>query len=406
VTGRAAARLAALGMLAVMAVACSSSPSATGSGTSPVLPPAQVVSGATGSWATVVMGHLDDPLNTFGELLYRPGGPDCPGLVPCAPRAWAVATPAGVASNGGLFATLATGGTLTVGFGVSLDLTFSPLAETADQGATWSTGVLSAGLVPVTDALAASGAQGAPARLALVSTGGGQVLSSSGDLSTWAVMARRTTVSSAAAASGCDAGPLTAVAIAPSGVDLVATTCGSSSRAGIFRVGSGRIAGAVSPVGPVLPGPGSAQVRVERLVTTPAGVTALVVAGSGRSRRLYLATSHDDTATWTVSAPFATSGAVVASSVDPTGGMVVVLDTDGHRTAATVAPGAPWTTLPGLPAGTSIVARGPGAVFSALIPSGSTVTVDVLSGGSWTRNQLLAVPIQYGSTAAGGGGLA
>jgi len=404
VTGRAAARLAALGVLAVTLAACSSSPSATGSGTSAVLPPAQVVSGATGSWATVVMGHLDDPLNTFGELLYRPGGPACPGPVPCAPQAWSLATPAGVASNGGLFATLATGGTLTVGFGVSLDLTFSPLAATADQGATWSTGVLSAGLVPVTDALAASGTAGAPARLALVSTGGGEVLSSSGDLSTWAVMGRRRALASAAAASGCGAGPLTAVAIAPSGVDLVATTCGSGGRAGIFRIGSAGTAGAVTPVGPVLPGPVTAPLRVERLVATPAGLTALVVAGSGRSRRLYLATSDDDTATWTVSAPFATSGSVVASSVDPTGGTVVVLDAGGHRTAATVAPGTPWTTLPGLPAGTSVVAGGPGAVFSALIPSGSTVTVDVLSGGSWIRNQLLAVPIQYGSTGAGGGG--
>jgi len=141
------------------------------------------------------MGHLDDPLNTFGELVYRP---PCTGVATCVPGAWVLATPPGVASNGGLFAGVDPNGTLSAGFGAALDLTFSPLAATADAGSNWETGALPAALVPVTDALTTSGRN----RLALVSSGGGQVLSSGADLSTWAVLARRPQIVAAASHSG------------------------------------------------------------------------------------------------------------------------------------------------------------------------------------------------------------
>jgi hypothetical protein len=388
--------LGALGVLGVASAACSSAPTTT-SGPSPApvgFPPAQVMSGATGSWATLAMGHLDDPINTFGELLYRPGGPTCPGVAPCAPGKWVLATPPGVASNGGMFVAVDPSGTLTAGFGVSLDLTFSPLAVTSDAATTWTTGILPVGLAPVTDALAASG----PDRLALVSTDGGRVLASTGDLSTWSVVARRASVATAATGSGCAPGPLGAVAVTAIGDDLVATTCGSGHRAGIFRVGTNGVAGVVTPVGPVLPGVTTGPVRVDRMVATPAGLSALVVAGSGPATRLFVATSAGGTATWTVSSPYDTGARVVSTSVDGSGGTVVVLANGAHLTAASVDPGGSWTTLPALPAGTAVVAGGPSGEFSALVPAGSTLTVDVLSGGTWSRHQVLTVPIQYGSS--------
>jgi len=193
---------------------------------------------------------------------------------------------------------------------------------------------------------------------------------------------------------------LTAVSVVRPGVDLVAGTCGSGARAGVFRVGSGSGSGgsAVTPVGPVLTGPVHGPDRVERLVATPSGLGALVVSGGGSSKRLLLAESTDGGSTWTMTAPYATGGTVVSTSVDASGTMAVVLATGGRRTAVVATPGSSWTTLPTLPPATTTVAADTGGSFSALVPSGSTLTSYVLGSGSWVRHQVLAVPIQYGST--------
>ena len=380
-----AARVAALVTAGVVTAACSSVPTGVGLPSVAVgVAPVQALSGPGGSWATVVMGHLHDPLNAFGELVYRPA---CAGS--CTPGAWALATPPGVASNGGLFAALGPGGTLTVGFGVSLDLTFSPLAATADAGATWSTGILPAALLPVTDSLATRG----PAGLALVTTGGGEVLASPGALSSWTVLTRGSAVAGATSRSGCTGARLSAVSFDGAGA-LVGVDCSSGDRVGVFRVG----AGAVSPVGPVMPVASGGGFRVERLVETGAGLEALVTSGNGSATRVWLATSVDDAATWTVSAPLAVGGPVTSTSVDASGAVVVVASTR----AVAAAPGVPWAALGVLPAGTTVVAIGPVGTYSALVPSGSVLTVFVRSAGSWVRHQVLAVPIQYGSTAAGG----
>lgn len=383
---------------AALLAGCSAGTSSPTSGSATVgLPPSQAASGPDGSWATVVMGHLDDPLNTFGELLYRP---TCPVAATCVPGQWVLATPPGVASNGGLFAAVDSGGTLTAGFGVSLGLTFSPLATTADAGSTWATGILPAALVPVADALATSGRN----RLALVSSGGGRVLASGVDLSTWSVLARRPAIVAAASRSGCPAGSADAVAMTTGGDDLVAVSCGTGRRAGVFRVGASGSAVDVTPVGPVLPGPVAGPVVVERLVATPVGLEALVVAGHGPTGRMFLATSTDGATTWAVSSPLTVGGPVRSASVDSSGTLVALVSLGNDKTAESTAPGRPWTSLAALPVGTTVVVAGPAGAYSALIPTGSTLTVDVLTSGKWTRRQVLAVPIQYGSTGAGGGG--
>ena len=91
------------------------------------------------------MGHLDDPLNTFWQLLALVKGSD----------RWVLATPAGVASNGGLAVSVA-GGSLLAGFGPSQDLHFSPLAESTDGGRSWSPGLLPGQLAPVPNSLSVS----------------------------------------------------------------------------------------------------------------------------------------------------------------------------------------------------------------------------------------------------------
>jgi len=100
------------------------------------------------SWAIVQMGGPAATHNNFWELFVRPAGT----------TTWKLATPPGVASNGGLVMA-ATGATsLVAGFRPSQDLTFSPLATTTDAGALWSQNtLLSPGFGDVPYALAGTG---------------------------------------------------------------------------------------------------------------------------------------------------------------------------------------------------------------------------------------------------------
>ena len=388
---RAAALAAGMGTVALTLAACGTTSPTPAAPTAIVLPPAQALPGSGGTWATLAMGHVGDPLNTFGELFVRTGG------------AWSLVTPPGVASNGGLMVAANPDGGLTAGFGVSLDLRFSPLAETSGAGTAWSGGILPAGLVPVPDALAASGPA---ARLALVSTAGGTVLAAGSDIDAWSRLSGTDGVAPVATASGCAFGPLTAVAITGTGDDLVAGTCAAGGRAGVFRIGSSGHPVPVSDVGPRIPG-GAGPVEVDRLVATGAGLAALVSTGTGSGTRLVTATSTDDGAAWTVSSPVATGGREVrATAVTPSGGFAVLLASGTAASGLEVgAPGGAWQSLPVPPADTSVVAALPDGRFDALVPAGVQLEVSTLepgaggpSAGSWVRTQTVDVPLQYGSS--------
>lgn len=92
------------------------------------------VGGST--WATVAMGDLNQPLNTFWQLMFRPEGSST-----WSDRVEATA----VATNGGL-AMATSASSLIVGVRPSDDLTFSPLISTTDSGRSWSNGLLDQGL--------------------------------------------------------------------------------------------------------------------------------------------------------------------------------------------------------------------------------------------------------------------
>ena len=116
----------------------------------PRAPPlATSVTGATGATgagrAIVEMGGPAAQQDNFWELFVRPAGT----------ARWRLATPAGVASNGGLDVA-GSGGSLVTGFRPSQDLTFSPLATSGDGGISWSpAGPVTPGLADAPDALAA-----------------------------------------------------------------------------------------------------------------------------------------------------------------------------------------------------------------------------------------------------------
>ena len=95
---------------------------------------------AQGTWAVAVMGGSAASQNNFWQLFIRPAGASH----------WSLATPEGVADNGGLVAAGDAGGTsLVVGFRPSQALAFSPLATSSNAGQTWTPGLLDAALADV-----------------------------------------------------------------------------------------------------------------------------------------------------------------------------------------------------------------------------------------------------------------
>ena len=143
---------AAVAVLALSAYSDASASGQTRSGGggagAPLLPTplATSVQAGGGTWATVAMGDLGQPLDTFWQLLFRPS----------RASSWSDRVEAtAVATNGGLV--LASGSnSLVVGVRPSNNLTFSPLISTSDGGRSWSNGLLNQGLVSRPQALASA----------------------------------------------------------------------------------------------------------------------------------------------------------------------------------------------------------------------------------------------------------
>lgn len=353
---------------------------ATGVGLSPIPLTGSTVGSTT--WATLAMGHLDDPLNTFWQLLALSGGSH-----------WELATPPGVASNGGL---VATSGVTTVlaGFEPTNALRFSPLARSTDQGSTWSPGILPAGMAPVPEALAENGAGHS---LALLRTSAGTVLGNDGDLSSWTSVTSANALAPLPGPRGCHLTRLTAVAFDAAGTPLVGASCSRGGQAGIF---------ASTPtgwesVGPGIPGGGSRPTEVIRLDQTATATGALVVAGEGAHARVVALWSANGLRTWTVSAGQSLDGGVLLSTGTTVGGGFVIATkgTDGSRSAwDIVASGTEWQSLAPLPKGTTSVTGTPQGGYDALVSQQSTLVVYALAATGWGRTQSLPVPIQYGSS--------
>jgi hypothetical protein len=383
--GAAVAAIASSATLAACGGSSVSSSSASGptAASVPVVSLATSLSTAQDSWAIVPV--TANP--TFWEVLVRPA----------KSATWQLVTPPGVADNGGLVAAAGTGRSLTVAVRPSQDLEFTPLASTADAGASWSAGgPVSAGVAASPGALAVSGSQLA----ALL--GNGTIEASSDGGTSWRTLAKPGTIADSAAGKQCGTVGVTSVSFGPVPTEVLAAgSCGATGTAGFFAYspGDGWQLLSLPVTGQLVRlGAGTALVRAK------AGLTALWEKGWSGDAPLASPATQPSSAAWSASAPLPVTSEVIASgglagaTATSPGGMWVLMP--GGQAATIGGPGQQWLLLPPTPAHTSVLASGPGNVIDALAVSGTTLTVWQLDRGStiWTKTQTISVPVQYGSS--------
>jgi hypothetical protein len=403
-TRRALATLALVVIAALALAACGSARPAARPGSSraasltgPTL--ATSLAGADGTtWAVVDMGGSPSTFNNFWELFARPAD----GVE------WKLVTPAGVASNGGLVMTQSGSGTLVTGFRPTQDLTFSPLAASADAGAEWSQQPpLSPGLANVPGALA-----GNTAGRLLALTDAGDVETGTGVGARWTRLTTLRSLADSSVGRACGLTGLAAVAWSPAGAPMVAGDCSSPGAAGIFTLSSGTWR-AVGP--PLAAATARSGADVIGLATTGGDTTAVLAVGSGATATVFAAWSADGGAHWTLSPALRTAalaaGATPSVSFFGDGSTGLVLTAAGHPTpsrAYTIGwQGGQWTALPLLPAAhTAASSSGALATLAAtaegtpqaLVVDRGTLTVWQLGSGQWALQQTVRVAVPYGSS--------
>ena len=378
------ASAAAVATVVVLAVGCGSAGTRNagpGHRAPPASLPLATSIGGPGqpAWAVVQMGGSSASHNNFWELFVRPDGS----------AQWKLATPLGVASNGGLTVTSAGAGAVA-GFHPSQDLTFSPLAATASPAAAWSQGgaPVTPGLASVPDALAAG-----PSGQLLALTRTGEVLFSAHDGAAWTRLTSLRTVAASAAGRQCGLTELTAVAFTSAGTPLLGGACTRIGAAGVFIAERGATVAAAVPL------QASGAVTVLGLTRQANRTMALLEVGTGAAAGVVAAWLATGPSGGTVSAAVPTLGGAPRSEAMWSGGGAGLVLTGGR--AETIArPGANWQALPTLPARTATLALGPDGLPEALAARGASLTVWQLTadGTGWNQVQQIKVTIPYGSS--------
>ena len=395
-----AAAAGLLGLAVALPLAgCGNSPASSGRArpatgiTAPALATALAAPAGGASWAVVQMGGSSAQHNNFWELFVRPAGA----------TGWKLATPGGAASNGGLVAAVTGSGSLLAGVRPSQDLKFTPLAQTTDTGANWSEGnVLDTGLADVPGALVAG-----PSGRLLAITESGDVDTSSGRGASWSRLTTQHALGGTTAGRSCELTAVTAAAWTPGGDPLLAGDCSKHGVAGIFTAASGTWRSAA----PSLPAALAADpVSVIGLTTKATRTTAVLAVGTGAATGVIAAWSADGGSSWRLSPELRTGPATSSTVTGPS----VSFGADGS--AALVLPGthasspgrgamigwqsAGWQELPQLPAYTATIAVTQSGTPEALAARGAALTVWQLpsASGRWAPQQMLHVPIPYGSS--------
>ena len=314
---------------------------------------------AQGTWAIAVMGGSAASENNFWQLFVRPAGASN----------WSLATPTGVADNGGLVAA-GTPASLLVGFRPSQDLAFSPLAASTDAGQHWTPGLLDADLADVPDALAA--APSGP-ELALLQDGRIEQAptASAAAAGQWSRLTTRSALAASAPGRRCGLVAVQDVSFGPNKTPMAAGSCVRRGVAGVFTEtgGTWRSAGLALPARVRRrSGAGARAGRCGRRQRGPGGRRGTACSPRGRTGRA-----------GRVSGPVA-AGAVRASGFGAGGSAWVLLERrprgDHRRPGRLVAgaagrPGRDRDARPGTGAGG----------YEALAVSGSKLTVWRLAQG-------------------------
>ena len=389
--------LAAAALAATLGACSSTSTSASlDTSTTWALPLSTSVTTPSGVWTTLAMGHLQDPLNTFWQLPFRPTGAS----------SWTNQVKAtGTATNGGLVLA-ANGKDLAVAVRPSVDLTYTPLISTTDGGLAWSTGLIDEAITATPSALAL-GPSGQATAITASSAGGkaipgGNVIATNGSLSSWKTIESLQSFDSNQAGRVCAAHSFNAVAYAGNST-VVGASCTNPGSTGLFvSTSNGWV-----PTGPAING--IAHLTVTALALRPApggsGVAALlgVTGPKGAAPHLVAAWSADGL-TWQESPSIALRSTDAVVSFGAASGNDLFVITRGPGTslvAYTVAgPGSNWTTLPPVPPGTATLAAGHGGTLEALAVKGTALRIWTLnpSAGTWVESQTINVNIQYGSS--------
>lgn len=338
-----------------------------------------------GIWATLPMGHLNDPLNTFWQLFFRPEGSDT----------WSNQVEAtAVGTNGGIVLTSTGQGVVLAGIRPSNLLAYSPLILSADAGQTWSSGVIGAGLAEEPDSLAA---QSSDVAIGLVKDRrGAEVLQTNGSMDTWQALTDEQELSATSAGRRCGLRSITAVAYLGD-APVLGGSCDKTGVAGIFIRGED----SWNFAGPQLAGSGDARrVDVLGLRTDGADLEALLDVSS-KSQTSLIAMWTSDGKQWVISSGLVVRRGEQLVSFGPSraAGIFALLKMPtGEERLEVATPGAPWQALVTPPTGTATVAFGPSSV-EAFLAKGSVLNIWSLAPGpnSWSRHQVLDVAIQYGS---------
>ena len=381
--------LATLGALAVpgCGVTTAGAPSALVSSATVRASLATSVETSAGSWATIAMGRLDQPLNTFWQLLFRP-----PGAVLWSDRASALA----VATNGGLIMVARRGSSLAIGIRPTNRLDYSPLIVTSDASSWLPAGPIGA-LADEPDALAV--AEDGEA-MALVGDGKvTRVFASPGGLASWRQLVSESGLATSQAGRGCGLVSLTAVGFA-AGNGLIGASCRRAGIVGLFseHEGSWRL------FGPRLPHTlGHLSAEVLGMQPTTSGLCALIGVTGRRSAYLVAACTSGNRLKWRVSAPLSLTGPEAVVSFGPAGdlGLYALVSGSARLCMLVVLSESDmsWRALPSPPAQTATAVFAPTGRVDALVVDDTLLTDWRLLGGArWKTVQELHVAIQFGSS--------
>lgn len=381
-------------MVAAALGSCSGASTQAGGSRSPSpaalpTPLATSITTSQGTWVTLPMGDLSQPINTFWQLFYKPiGGTRWSDQI----EGTAVAT------NGGLVLASPGGPALIAGILPSVNLTFSPLDTTSDAAQTWSDGLVDAALAARPDAVAAG--PGGEA-LALISDHDQtDVLAGSGGLSSWTTLATQAGLSASPAGRTCGLASITAAAYVAA-TPVIGGMCDRPGVVGLFaRSGAGW--GLLQPT--LAPPPGSTGVEVLAIRSVGSQLAVLLGLSMDGAAQVVAAWTAAGGQSWTTSSGLPLGGSATISSYGPVGedGFFVLTSGSSDAESLTVidGPGATWSRLVAPPASTATIAAAAPDEIQAFSVKSTVLTVWTLAAAAivWQKTQVLNVPIEFGSS--------